>query len=444
MPPQPIPPPLPSPWTGRVQLNICWHTGCEGYGGYFLNRERLTSESMTKHVLRATALSAALLAGSLFSGPRPAHAQDGSPALSTALSGAVEGSSGRVSALERGRFAVLIDLDENRLSFMQGDLTLWSAPIGTGTGLRLETDDQGWDFSTPNGIFHVQYKEENPVWIAPDWYFVENGLPVPPPNDQQRVFPGGLGAAAVYIGHDLAIHGTDKPELLGQPVSHGCIRLSDRDAQRLYHNVQIGTEVIIVGGRKPHEPQKVVRPGEVPKTFNPQAGKKRPADPVLGRWKRLDTPELVTELSVELWRDGKQTRWPEVASLLLERGLDEADDAALVGLLSAAGALPDRAVAREFGTFLADAYGRSALRTLDVLSELSPSRRKRVAEAVVDATMLLHAGDWDAPTAPWPTRRVPRSAVDYQARRGWNALAAAEEAYRERPDADAFIITAAR
>src|SRR5690606_14636601 len=109
----------------------------------------------------------------------------------------------------------------------------------------------------------------------------------------------------------------------------------------------VGTEVVIVGGRKPHEPQKVVRPGELPKTCDPKTPKKRPADPVLERWKRLDTPALVTELGVELWRDGKQTRWPEVASLLLDRGLDDGDDVALAGLLSAAGALPDRAVERE-------------------------------------------------------------------------------------------------
>jgi lipoprotein-anchoring transpeptidase ErfK/SrfK len=80
--------------------------------------------------------------------------------------------------------------------------------VGTGTGLRLEGPDGEWDFSTPDGIFHVQYKEESPVWMAPDWYFIENKLPVPPPNDAKRRFPGGLGAAAVYIGEGLAIHGT--------------------------------------------------------------------------------------------------------------------------------------------------------------------------------------------------------------------------------------------
>src|SRR5690606_16146268 len=45
------------------------------------------------------------------------------------------------TALDRGRYAVLIDLDENRLYFKQGDLTLWSAPVGTGTGMRLVAEE---------------------------------------------------------------------------------------------------------------------------------------------------------------------------------------------------------------------------------------------------------------------------------------------------------------
>ncbi|HEX2093089.1 MAG TPA: L,D-transpeptidase, partial [Longimicrobiaceae bacterium] len=64
---------------------------------------------------------------------------------------------------------VVIDLDVNQLRFMDGDRVLWSAPVGTGTGFRLSTPGQQWNFSTPNGVMHVQFKELEPVWIAPDW-----------------------------------------------------------------------------------------------------------------------------------------------------------------------------------------------------------------------------------------------------------------------------------
>ncbi|MBV9775300.1 MAG: L,D-transpeptidase, partial [Gemmatimonadetes bacterium] len=72
---------------------------------------------------------------------------------------------------------VVIDLDVNQLRFMDGDRVLWSAPVGTGTGFRLQTPGQNWKFTTPQGIMHVQFKELNPVWVAPDWYFIENKLP---------------------------------------------------------------------------------------------------------------------------------------------------------------------------------------------------------------------------------------------------------------------------
>ncbi|MBN6189241.1 L,D-transpeptidase family protein [Aneurinibacillus sp. BA2021] len=43
------------------------------------------------------------------------------------------------------------------------------------------------------------------------------------------------------------IHGTNKPELIGRYVSHGCFRMRNKDVGRLYHQVPLGTEVIIEG-----------------------------------------------------------------------------------------------------------------------------------------------------------------------------------------------------
>lgn len=38
---------------------------------------------------------------------------------------------------------------------------------------------------------------------------------------------------------------TDRPDLLGQPISHGCIRMSNDDVLRLYEELEVGTPVII-------------------------------------------------------------------------------------------------------------------------------------------------------------------------------------------------------
>jgi lipoprotein-anchoring transpeptidase ErfK/SrfK len=330
------------------------------------------------------------------------------------------------TALARGRYAVVIDLSVNELSFRKGKETLWTAPIGTGTGLTMHDGDQSWNFSTPNGIFHVQFKEENPVWIAPDWFFLENKLPVPPPNDRKRYFPGGLGAAAVYIDRDIAIHGTDKPELLGQRVSHGCIRLSNANAQRLFHDVQIGTEVIIVGGRPADE-----EPPTVENTFDPEP-KKLPKDPVLEGWKKMDSEDLLAVLDNELWLDSDISRWPEVASILLDRGLKSDDDEALAGLFASASNLPNARVEHEYDAFLADAYSRGPQRTVDVLGGLDRQARRRAAAAIVTATMELFHGEFDDPVAPWPTRRIPGSARDDLSTSGWRALASAEADFRTR------------
>lgn len=153
--------------------------------------------------------------------------------------------------LEPGEPYVVIRLQENRLLLVDGREVVWSAPVATGTGFRLEGAGESWAFDTPRGVFRVERKEKDPVWIMPDWAFVERGEPVPPADSPRRRQEGMLGSTALYIGYDLAIHGTNRPELVLDPdpdarrVSHGCIRMTDEDARRLFHHVDVGTLVLI-------------------------------------------------------------------------------------------------------------------------------------------------------------------------------------------------------
>jgi L,D-transpeptidase YbiS len=94
-------------------------------------------------------------------------------------------------------------------------------------------------------MFRVQFKEKDPVWRVPEWAFVERGEPMPPPDSPKWVEPGMLGTSAIYLEEDIAVHGTNHPELLGQSVSHGCIRMTNEAARRLYHEVEVGTPVMI-------------------------------------------------------------------------------------------------------------------------------------------------------------------------------------------------------
>lgn len=328
-------------------------------------------------------------------------------------------SSGVPEGVRRGGKYVVVDTDANEVRFMDGDEMLWAAPAGTGTGLRLKGKDGEWEFGTPNGTFQVQFKELNPVWIAADWYFIENKLPIPPDDAPERRQPGGLGAAAVYIGHDLAIHGTDKPELLGQRVSHGCIRLSNEYAIRLFHDVQTGTPVVITGD--PPEPV-------------------APKDPVVRRDAKLKpvklrnilgegpTANLLVRLDAQVAADPRRG-WTETASFLIARAL-QGDQEAGRGLLFRVGSSGDDAWEREYGAFLADAFQRGPRQISTALGTLMPVDRTRAAEAIVAALLDSYHG-MDLARAPWPTRRFSEQLATGDARPGWNALREAEDALRE-------------
>jgi len=151
---------------------------------------------------------------------------------------------------QAGRY-VVVHLAENRVFVFDGPRSVWSAPAGTGTGFRLNTGEHRWKFSTPRGMFRVRRMEKDPLWEAPDWHYVEKGLPIPAANSSSRLMRGVMGTTAIYLGDGIAIHGTNQPALLLDPdperrrVSHGCIRLTNEDARALMHMVDVGTPVLI-------------------------------------------------------------------------------------------------------------------------------------------------------------------------------------------------------
>lgn len=153
--------------------------------------------------------------------------------------------------LHSARRFILIRLAENHLYLIEDGRAIWDAPVATGTGFRLQGGNREWHFVTPRGVFRIQRKELDPVWIKPEWAFVEAGQPVPPLHSPARRDSTMLGTTALYIGYELAIHGTSRPELVLHPdpderrVSHGCIRLTNEDARTLYHLVEVGTPVLI-------------------------------------------------------------------------------------------------------------------------------------------------------------------------------------------------------
>lgn len=95
---------------------------------------------------------------------------------------------------------------------------------------------EGWE--TPIGSFQILSMQENPVWQNPI-----TGETV------TNVSENPLGSR--WIGfwtdgkHQIGFHGTNQEELIGQAVSHGCIRMRDPEIQALFTQVTPGTPVIV-------------------------------------------------------------------------------------------------------------------------------------------------------------------------------------------------------
>jgi lipoprotein-anchoring transpeptidase ErfK/SrfK len=94
---------------------------------------------------------------------------------------------------------------------------------------------------TPEGLYHIQEKEENPSWRVPNsaWAGELAGQVIPPgPEDP-------IKARWMGIFEGAGIHGTEEVESLGHAASHGCVRMSIPDVIELYPQVEVGTPIFI-------------------------------------------------------------------------------------------------------------------------------------------------------------------------------------------------------
>lgn len=121
---------------------------------------------------------------------------------------------------------LVIRLRDRRVYVYHKDQLKVSYPIAVGKA--------GWE--TPKGIFEVIEMQRNPAWQHP-W----NGKIIPPGPENP------LGARWIGFWTDgknfIGFHGTPQEHLVGQAVSHGCIRMLNKDVLALYTQVGVGTPV---------------------------------------------------------------------------------------------------------------------------------------------------------------------------------------------------------
>ena len=108
---------------------------------------------------------------------------------------------------------------------------------GVTTAYKVAVGQDDWQ--TPTGEFSILSKLENPAWQHP---LTKEEIPPGPGNPLGTRWLGFWTDGQAQIG----FHGTDQEDLLGEAVSHGCVRMRNRDIQALYSRVAVGTPVVVV------------------------------------------------------------------------------------------------------------------------------------------------------------------------------------------------------
>ena len=96
---------------------------------------------------------------------------------------------------------------------------------------------------TPEGLYAIQEKEENPTWHVPEssWAGSLAGQDIPPGPSNP------IKARWMGIFEGAGIHGTEETWSLGSAASHGCVRMAIPDVEELYDRVEVGTPIYIGG-----------------------------------------------------------------------------------------------------------------------------------------------------------------------------------------------------
>ena len=118
---------------------------------------------------------------------------------------------------------ILINIDKRKLQVLRGNKVLYETTVAVGAP----------GMETPTGHYYVQ------VRFHPDDPFLGVFAFETSAYSKLTEWPGG-GV--------VGIHGTSMPQLLGQAVSHGCVRMSNTAALVLKKLVPLGTPITIVQG----------------------------------------------------------------------------------------------------------------------------------------------------------------------------------------------------
>ena len=124
--------------------------------------------------------------------------------------------------------------------------TIFTTRVALGMDRCLPESRGGRCYYTPSGNYQIKRKFSNAdgiVWCIPKKMEAEYPYKI---TDENRCKRGPFGKHALNIGGSYAIHGTDRPDLIGKKVSHGCVRAANQDMAKIYNMMDVGDKVIII------------------------------------------------------------------------------------------------------------------------------------------------------------------------------------------------------
>jgi lipoprotein-anchoring transpeptidase ErfK/SrfK len=146
-------------------------------------------------------------------------------------------------------YSIVIDCTLQLLRLFEGKDLIFEALISTS---RFGPGFEPGSCKTPTGHFRIHQKIGDGATIGTVF---ENCVPVTESINWSRTEDAITSRILWLDGIDLenantkeryiCIHGTNEENLIGRPVSHGCIRMRNKDVIRLYQLVDIDTSVKI-------------------------------------------------------------------------------------------------------------------------------------------------------------------------------------------------------
>jgi L,D-transpeptidase ErfK/SrfK len=123
---------------------------------------------------------------------------------------------------------LVVDLGDRRVVVYRHRQEIARYPVAVGQA--------GWE--TPSGAFKIHQMRRDPEWRHPITQVVTPAGPENPLGDRWIGF---------YQGENMALgfHGTPHEALVGQAVSHGCLRMRNRDINVMFEQVGLGVVVIV-------------------------------------------------------------------------------------------------------------------------------------------------------------------------------------------------------